>query len=142
MNASSRSLENAPVKVRIKLAALWTSVMFCYIYADYFGLYVPGKLEAMIAGRMRPIGPVTQGLLVGTSAMLAIPALMIALSVLLGPRLSRILNIVFGFLYTAIIFVTMWGWSFYILYGVIENTLTLLVVWYAWRWPRAEPAGS
>ncbi len=38
-------LEDLKINVKIKLAALWASVMFCYIYADYFGLYEPGKLQ-------------------------------------------------------------------------------------------------
>jgi hypothetical protein len=46
--------------------------MFCYIYADYFGLYVPGSLQTMLAGKMGPLGPVTQIVLLGTSLMLAI----------------------------------------------------------------------
>ena len=52
--------------------------------------------------------------------MLAIPALMIFLSVALPPRPCRWLNVVFGVVYTAIILVTMWGWAFMVLYGVIE----------------------
>jgi len=34
--------------------------MSCFIYADYFELYVPGKLQGMLAGRMEPLGAVTQ----------------------------------------------------------------------------------
>lgn len=140
------ALQDAGVSVRVKLAALWASVMFCYIYADYFGLYVPGRLQSMLAGRMAPLGPTTQGVLVGTSLMLAIPGVMIYLSVALRPGAARMLNIVFGFLYTAIICMTMWQWAFYVVYGVIEIALTLLVVRYAWNWPRvlspAAPAES
>jgi hypothetical protein len=124
--------------VRIRIAAAWTSVMFLYIYADYFGLYVPGTLQAMLEGRIPPLGPVTQGILMFTSAMMAIPSLMIFLTLALRPRLSRWLNVIIGLLYTAIILMTMWSWDFYIFYGVIEVTLTLLVVWYAWTWPRQE----
>jgi hypothetical protein len=140
VSGGSGELQVASVNVRIKLAALWTSVMFLYIYADYFGLYVPGALQKMLDGRMAPLGHVNQGMLVGTSLMLAIPAVMICLSVLLRPGPCRILNLVFGALYTLIILVTMWGWAFYIVYGVIEITLTALVVALAWRWPRAEAA--
>ncbi len=32
----------------------------------------------------------------------------------------------------------MWGWAFYVLFGVIEIVLTGLVVSYAWAWPRAR----
>jgi hypothetical protein len=134
-------LEDPKINVKIKLSALWASVMFCYIYADYFGLYEPGKLQAILSGQFFGVGPTTQGVLLGASLMLAIPSLMICLSVALPPVFNRWLNIVAGAIYTAIILKTMWGWVFYIFYGVIEISLTSLVVWYAWRWPKA-PAST
>ena len=141
MNSTkSGALEDIPVPVKLKLAALWTSVMFLYIYADYFGLYVPGVLQKILEGQMPPLGPVTQGMLIGTSVMLAVPALMIFLSVALKPGLNRWLNILMGVIYTLIICITMWSWYFYIVYGVLEIALTCLVVWYAWKWPRQAAA--
>jgi hypothetical protein len=132
-------LEELKIPVQIKLAALWASLMSCYIYGDYFGLYQPGALQKMIDGRMGPLGPTTQGVLLGTSIMMAIPSVMIFLSVALKPRLNRWLNIIFGAIYTAIMLMTMPGaWAFYIFLGVIEVALTSLVVWYAWKWPRRE----
>jgi len=136
VNATKTALEDVKLNVKIKLAALWTSVMFCYIYADYFGLYVPGSLQGMLEGKMGPLGPTTQGILLGTSIMMAIPSVMIFLSLALKPILSRWLNIVFGVLFTLIILITMWGWMFYTFFGAIEVMLTSAVVWYAWRWPR------
>ena len=130
-------LEDSKINVKIKLSALWASVMFCYIYADYFGLFVPGAMQSMLDGQMRPLGVTTQGVLLGTSLMLAIPSVMIFLSVALPPVLNRRLNIVVGAFYTGIILITMWGWAFFIFYGVIEISLTSLVVYYAWKWPRA-----
>ena len=90
---------------------------------------------------MVPLGATTQGILVGTSVMLAIPGLMVFLSLVLRANLSRWLNIIFGTLYTIIILITMLGaWAFYIFYGIVEVTLTALIVWYAWEWPtRGEP---
>lgn len=140
MNAKRAPLEDPKIPVRLKLAAIWASVMACYIYADYFGLYVPGSLKGMLDGRMGPLGPTTQGVLLGTSVMMLIPSLMIFLSVVLPAGLSRWLNIVFGLAYTGIILLTMWGWRFYVLYGAVEVGLTLLAVGYAWRWPRAGSA--
>lgn len=137
MNRPAKApLQDFQVNVKLTLAGLWTAVMFCYIYADYFGLFVPGSLQKMLDGQMGPLGPVTQGVLLGTSLMLALPAVMIFLSLALRPGLNRWLNIVMGVLYTLIILITMWSWYFYIFYGVIEVALTGLVVWYAWRWPR------
>jgi hypothetical protein len=131
--------DQAPIPIKIKLAALWTSVMFCYIYADYFGLYVPGSLQDMIDGNMGPLGKSTQGVLLGTSLLMAIPSVMIFLSVALKAGVNRWLNITFGVIYTLIIGITIVGaWRFYQLFGAIEIVLTSLVVWYAWTWPKRE----
>ena len=99
MNALKKTgaaLEDIKVHVRLKISALWMSVMFCYLYADYFGLYVPGSLQKMLEGKMGPLGPTTQGVLLGTSLMMAIPSVMIFLSLALKPTLNRWLNIIFG----------------------------------------------
>ena len=145
MNAPSNTrtaLEDLKVNVRLRLSALWASVMFLYIYADYFGLHVPGALRSMLDGQMRPLGPTTQGALLGAPLMLAIPSIMIFLSVALMPVWARWLNLIFGALYTLIILITMWGWAFSTVYGIVEITLTSLVVWYAWKWPRATAISS
>ena len=133
-------LEDLPVPVKIKLASLWTSVMFCYVYGDYFELYIPGKLQGMLQGQMEPFGSVTQGVLVNTAILLALPALMIFLSIALPAAYSRWLNILVGFFYTGVMLLIALGggWAFYILFAVIEVVLTLLIVWTAWRWPRHQ----
>ncbi len=114
--------------------------MFLYIYVDYFELYVPGKLQGMLAGNMAPLGPVTQGVLLGTAIMLAVPSLMIFLSLALGASLTRWLNIVIGVVYTAIELAVASGsgWTFYVSISLVEAVLTVLIVWTAWRWPRAS----
>ena len=136
-NGATDEAFDPPVPVRLKLAALWTSAMFCYLYADYFGLFIPGMLEDMLQGRIEPLGAVNQTVLLGTSTMMAIPSVMIALSLLLPFRLSRALNIATGVLYTLIILITMWSWAFFVMYGVIEMLLTGTIAWCAWRWGRA-----
>lgn len=135
-------LSDIKIDVKLKLAALWTSVMFLYLYADYFELYVPGKLQGMMEGHVGPVMRATQGMLMGGAVMMAIPSVMIFLSVALRPRLNRWLNIVCGVLYTVIILMTMWRWAFFVVYGVIEIVLTGLVVWYAWTWPKESSPSS
>ena len=136
------ALRDVPVPVRAKLSALWAALMFCYIYGDYFGLYVPGKLSGMIAGE-GPIGPISQSGLVITSVLLAVPGLMVFLSLALPPVVCRWANILFGMFYIAVMALTMPGaWTFYILLGAVEIVLGLLTVWYAWRWPREGAIAS
>jgi hypothetical protein len=77
--------------------------------------------------------------LLGTSALMALPSVMVFLSLALKPRLNRWLNIGLGSFYTLIMIVTMPGaWAFYIFLGVIEVALTALIVWYAWTWPKQQ----
>jgi hypothetical protein len=137
-------LADAPVPIRVKLSALWASVMFLYIYGDYFDLYKPGKLASMLAGRT-PVGPTTQGMLVVFAVMMTIPSVMVFLSLVLKPAFARVTNIAFGILYSLIIVGTMLGaWTFTMVLGVVEIVLTLAVAWTAWKWPReaTERSGS
>jgi len=137
MKNTKTVLEDIKVHVKLKLSALWVSVMLCYIYGDYFGLYKPGMLQHMLEGKMVPLGPVTQGILLGTSVMMAIPSVMVFLSLALKPNLNRWVNIIFGVIYTVIMLITMPGaWAFYIFLGIVEVVLTALIVWYAWNWPK------
>jgi len=131
-------LDDTKVPVKLKISALWASVMFCYVYGDYFDLYVPGKLQGMLQGQMRPLGPVSQDVLLGTSILMAIPSVMVFLSLALKPVTSRWLNIVLGTVYSAIMLLIALrgGWTFYVFLAVVEVILTALIVGYAWRWPR------
>lgn len=125
------------INIKIKLAALWTSVTFLYIYGDYFELYAPGKVDSLITGENNLSSPT---LLLIASIILAIPSLMIFLSLILKPNLNKWLNIVFGLLFTLmmllIAFLSLTPWySFYVFYAVLESILTATIVWYAFKWP-------
>ena len=136
----SAVLVDLKVHVKLKLSAIWAALMFCYIYGDYFGLYVPGQLKGMLEGG-GPIGPVSQASLVATSILLAVPGIMVFLSLVLPPKVNRWLNIVLGAFYIVVMLITMPGaWSFYILLGIIEIVLGVLTVWYAWSWPKQAAA--
>jgi hypothetical protein len=133
------ALEDIKVHVRFKLFALWSSVMFFYIYGDYFELFQPGKLQNMLSGRT-PLGAMSQGVLLGMSAIMVIPSLMPFLSLVLPAGVNRWVNIVFGAIYSAImILVIRGGWHYYVFFGLIEITLTVLIMWYAWTWPKQNP---
>ena len=130
-------LEDTRVPVRVRLAGLWTALMFCYVYGDYFGLYGKGKLQEMIDGSFGPLGPTTAGVLVGVSLMMAVPALMVFGSMALPAGLGKWMNIVLGVVYAAIMLLTMPGApAVYLTLGVIEVLVSLATVVTAWRWPR------
>jgi hypothetical protein len=39
------------VSVKLKLATLWASFMFLYIYVDYFALYMLSKIDDILKGK-------------------------------------------------------------------------------------------
>lgn len=142
MSPATKRLDDTPIPIRLKLSALWASMMFCYVYGDYFGLYVPGKVMAMNAGRMSSLGELTPATHVAVTVMMAIPSLMVALSLLLPPGF-RWLQIGLSITYAGIMMLTMIGGAppFYLLLGVIEILLSLAIIWHAIRWPRVAVTG-
>ncbi|MFC3076601.1 DUF6326 family protein [Phenylobacterium terrae] len=130
-------LADARIHVRLKLAALWTAVMLLYAYNDLFLLYTPGALEGVMAGKMGALPPTSQGLLFAFALSIAIPCLMIPMSLLLRAGAARWANIVVGAIYALMILGTLWGmWAFYIFLGLLEVAMTLAIVGLAWTWPR------
>lgn len=131
-------LENPKVQIKLKLSALWTSVVFCYLYGDYFELYTPNKVNSLISGDNIMDSPLT---LLIASIILAVPSVMVAASILLNPKINRILNLLFGTIFTLMmVFIgvksTNEWYLFYVFLAFLESILTSLIVWYAWKWPR------
>ncbi len=132
-------LTDEKVNIKIKLSAMWASVLSLYIYCDYFDLYTTGKIQHMIDGTAF-FGEVNQKVLLGLSTIMLVTSLMIALSILLPATINRIVNIVIGLIMTLMLALVTYvtGWYFYKMYAVVEAVLTLLIVWYAWKWPRED----
>lgn len=136
--ASTSGFEDFKVNVKIKLSALWTSVTLCYLYGDYFELYVPKKVEGLVSGQNLLDNP--QKLFAAT-VLLAIPAIMVFLSIILKPKINRILNIIFGLLFTIIMLLialsSLIPWkAFYVFLALVESIITTLIIWYAWKWQK------
>lgn len=132
--------EDSIINVKLKLLALWASVMFLYIYGDYFELYVPGKAAGLLNGQNMLNTPYK--LLLATVA-LTLPALMIFLSLIVKPKWNRGLNISIGIFLT--LFTLLVGLSsltewriFYVALSFLESVITGIIVWTAWHWPRVN----
>ena len=138
MKNEKLAFEDFKVNIKILLSGLWTSVMFLYIYGDYFEVYVPKKVQSLLNGSNLLDTPYK--LLLAT-ILLTVPSLMIFLSLLLKPKINRILNIsVAGFL---AVFTFMVGVSsisewriFYVMLAFLESMLTMMIVWKAWSWKK------
>jgi hypothetical protein len=131
-------LEDRPVPVRMKLSALWATVMFLYVYVDILGFFKPGTIDDILMGRVWVLD-ITQAWAFGALALMTIPILMVFLSLVLRAPVARWTNVVVGFLYIPVsIFNVVDGtWPAFKGFGAaVETALLVLVVWYAWSWPR------
>lgn len=137
-----KALEDVKVNVKLKLAALWASFMFLYIYVDYFHLYMPGSIEDILAGKMF-VFDITQVVLLTGLASVTIPALMIFLSVALPAKVNRWTNIIVATVYIPYTLFNLIGeaWMHMVFGAIVEVVLLLLVIWYAWKWPELQADG-
>lgn len=141
-------LDNPPVPVQGKLAAAWTSLMFLYIYVDYLHLYKPGSIDELRGGSVF-VFDISSPLLTAFLASVAIPALMVTLSVTLPARANRATNLVVASLYIPVTVFNAagetWDWAIFYAFSIaIEVLLLAFILRSVWTWPRipAVPVGS
>ena len=136
---NSMVLEDKQVNVKLKLSALWASFMFLYIYVDYFALYMPSKIEDILAGKIF-VFDITQIFLLAALALVTIPALMIFLSVALSAKVNRWTNIIVAAVYIPFTLFNLAGeaWMHMVFGAVVESVLLILIIWYAWKWPKQK----
>lgn len=126
--------EDIKVSMKLKLAALWASFMFLYIYVDYFALYMPGKIEDIMKGKVF-VFDITQGFLLAALVSVSIPALMIFLSVALPAKLNRRANIIIAAVYIPYTLFNLAGeaWMHMVFGAVAEVLLLCLIIRYAMK---------
>jgi Family of unknown function (DUF6326) len=127
--------------VRLKISALWIAILFLFAYGDIFGFFAPGRIEEVMRGEISGI-EITQVFLFGVSVYIAIASVMVYLSLVLRPGVSRWTNIVLAILYIVSIVASAIGETsaYFLFLSAMESALLLLIIWYAWRWPRPEAA--
>ncbi|HEX2028023.1 MAG TPA: DUF6326 family protein [Nitriliruptorales bacterium] len=128
------------IPVQAKLAACWTSFMFLYIYVDYFVLYKPGVIDDILAGIVWEFD-ISQTFLVIGLTLVAIPILMVMLSMTLPARANRTINLVVASLYVPFSMFNAVGesWTYFFGLGVALEVIVLAVILrFAWTWPRTS----
>ncbi|GGI11687.1 DUF6326 family protein [Gottfriedia solisilvae] len=135
-NKAQNALEDIKVSSKLKIATLWASFMFLYIYVDYFALYMPGKIEGILAGKIF-IFDISHVFLLIALISVTIPALMIFLSVALPAKVSRWANIIIAAVYIPYTLFNLTGeaWVHMVFGAVVEVALLCLIIWYAWKRP-------
>lgn len=135
------------IPVQAKLAAAWTSLTFLYAYVDIFNFFKPGVLDSIHDGKVSTFD-VSAPLLTLMLASVALPGVMVVLSMTLPDRMNRLANIVVAIAlvpYT-IFNVAGEGLEWAVFYAVsigIEVILLAFILRTAWRrsaWANATTA--
>jgi len=137
---TTRQLEDMKINVKIKLSAFWITLMFLYTYADILGFYAPGNIKELLSGEIAGI-QMTQDLLLGSAFLMAIPIVMVFLSLTLQAKANRLVNMIVGIVYIVVLgstFLTGRNPAYYILFALLIAVLLVLIVWHGWKWPNMD----
>jgi hypothetical protein len=119
------------------LSALWTTTLLVFAYVDIFGFFRADVLSAALDGEISGVGfTVDQTFLLLTTAYVAVPSLMVVLSLVLPRRVNRPLTVVVAALYAISIAVSCIGetWAYYLVGSAVEVVLLATAVVVALRW--------
>lgn len=136
-NGPQNALEYITIGLKLKIAALWASFMFLYIYVDYFHLYMPGMLEDLLAGRVFTFD-ISQIFLLIVMVLVAIPAFMIFLSVAMPNKVNRLVNPIVAAIYIPYMLFNLVGeaWAHMYFAAAVEVAHLILIIWYARKLPK------
>ncbi|MBI2590460.1 MAG: hypothetical protein HYW33_01065 [Candidatus Blackburnbacteria bacterium] len=133
-----KMLEDTKIDVKLKLSALWITMLFVFAYVDIFTVYRADFVKEILSENISGM-KVSQAFLMFTTVYILIPSLMVFLSLVLKPTINRWTNIVVALLYAVSILYFAISipnpWIYYNFSGVIDVILLLLIVCFAWKWP-------
>lgn len=140
---TQNALEDIKISLKVKLAALWTSFMFLYVYVDYFHLYMPGSIKDILAGKVF-IFNISYVFILIAMIFVAIPTLMIFLSIALPAKVNRWTNIIVATVFIPYMLFNLAGEAWVHMYfaAVVEVVLLCLIIRYAWKWPRTKASNK
>ena len=141
MNTNNRTARSL-LDVRIILAVLWVAEVLSSLNGDTYRLSDSVALKSLLenTGAIKA----TPELLLVFSIIFVFPILMSALTLTLKYSVSRWANRIIGVLY-AVIILAFWVLGFVLrsasyefVWSTAQLVFVLLVVWYAWKWPKQE----
>jgi hypothetical protein len=141
----SGQYQDTKIDVKLVLSALWIAMLIVFAYVDIFGFFRADILRAALDGKVATMGiTIDQMFLVFTTVYILIPTLMVVLSLVLRPRVNRVVNIVVALVYAVSIIALCIGeeWVYYLLGSAVEVVLLGAIVRTAWMWPRTQVAPS
>ena len=141
MESKSKIAEKT-LDVRIVLAVLWVAGMLSSLNGDTYRLSDPVALKLLIANTGAMV--VSRELLLVMSMIFVGHIFMGVLTLILKYHVSHWANRIVGILY-AVIILAFWVLGFILksasyefVWSTAQLVFALLIVWYAWKWPKPE----
>ena len=97
-------------------------------------------MDDLLAGELAGVR-MTQAVLLGSAVLMAIPSVMVFLSLALRAKANRWANAILGIAHIVILAGTFFVGEVSVLYAFyagVEFVLIVLIVWHAWKWPLRE----
>lgn len=136
MTTTPTGFEPLTVNVRIKIAALWTAMLFVFAYVDLFSLYRPDVRAHIDAGEISGFA-IDQVFLLLTTIYVVIPSVMLFATLVLRPSINRVLNIGLSVAYALTVVGGAIGeWNYWVVGSAVEVALLGSIAYHAWKWPR------
>ena len=129
--------------MQTKMSTLWVFALLNVVFRDIHELFRPGFLAEIMTGTVGGV-EMTEGLLLQAGIMLELLIVMVLLARVLPYGLNRWANIIVGLFAAVYILISGTNDLDDMFFAAVELVTSLLIVWFAWRWPNPEleDAGS
>lgn len=129
--------DEQPVNIRVKLAGLWTSMLFVFAYVDIFGLFRKDVLEDALAGKVH-VFDANQQFFIFALVYILFACIILALTLILSARKARLMNIVAAAVYIITIVGGAVGesWIYYLIGSAVEVVLLAVIIRLSLKWPK------
>ena len=145
-HTNARNLVDPVVNIKLKLAIMWTVLIFFYLYNDVISFFKAETVEGVLTGAPNGI-EVTSAFLLAGAVLMSIPIFMVYLSISLPAKTNRPLNIVLGIFHLVVLAATFTAGdegpdAHYALYMAFEGLIIALITWTAWKWPAEDDVSA
>ena len=121
------------MEMKVRLSILWIVVMFNVVMADIFGF----GIESMSGSQTQEF-QATQVQMLIFAIIMEIPIAMIFLARILKYRANRWANIIASIITIAFVIIGGSAELHYYFFAAVEIVCMLLIIGYAWKWPKQE----
>lgn len=136
----NKVFEDFQVNIKLKISALWITIMFCYLYGDYIQLNVPEVLAQAMELKATAANINIQLQFLAIAVLMVIPSVMVFFTLVLKPEINRKLNITICALYIVLLIMTNLTetWAYYLFLTAVEILISATIIGYAWNWPKIK----